>query len=380
MTASPILDFYKKHNISPVSNTINHKFYEKREALFYHLGILPSWVEGKSVVDFGPGNGIYSLYTQSLKPARHALVDGNPKALENCKKHFEENFSGDKTYELYHSLIEDFPMDSTYDLVICEGVIPHHEDPVFLTRHVGKYLKKGGVLFISCHDHIATFSESLRAFFGFLIVKNIKNFQDKVNELEALYKNHFEILDAMDRDHSDWVTDNILNEAFWKDASWLSIEDAICALEKDFAFYNSSPNFMVDWSWFKRLDGSDLSYYKNKAIDQYHPQLHNFLDCRYEFAPRDPKDNLELLERAKKITKFISKTDAEDHLKDFVEFLSEIKLMIEEFSPQTAKSLQDYIRVRDVFEKEGAVIDFGDFKNFWGRGNQLVSFVKNRMN
>mgnify|MGYP006176012067 CR=1 FL=1 len=48
----------------------------RRDSLYRVLGLPPSFVRGRSVIEFGPGSGHNALFTASLAPARYVLVDG----------------------------------------------------------------------------------------------------------------------------------------------------------------------------------------------------------------------------------------------------------------------------------------------------------------
>jgi len=80
----PFIDFYRRHGISPVSQNISNlkKHLERRKALYRHLGIPPTLVKDRTVIEFGPGNGHNAIYTTSLNPSRYVLVDGNPTGLK----------------------------------------------------------------------------------------------------------------------------------------------------------------------------------------------------------------------------------------------------------------------------------------------------------
>ena len=81
----PYIDFYKKHNIAPVSQDISNleKHFARREALYRSLGLLPAYFRGKALLEFGPGCGHNALFTKSLTPGKYILVDAkstNPSA------------------------------------------------------------------------------------------------------------------------------------------------------------------------------------------------------------------------------------------------------------------------------------------------------------
>lgn len=106
-TSRPYLDFYAKHNVSPVLNEMaSADHFAQRAALYRHLNVLRNSVSGKAVLEFGPGNGINSLYTMSLNPRKYDLVDANQTGIENCRKNLSSAFP-DKAFSLIESDIQD---------------------------------------------------------------------------------------------------------------------------------------------------------------------------------------------------------------------------------------------------------------------------------
>src|SRR5919204_7018496 len=85
-----LLDFYRRHRISPVRQDIRDlgAHFGRRAALYRHLGILPAFLRGRTVVEIGPGSGFNSLYTASLDPARYVLVEPNPRGVDDIRQLF----------------------------------------------------------------------------------------------------------------------------------------------------------------------------------------------------------------------------------------------------------------------------------------------------
>jgi ubiquinone/menaquinone biosynthesis C-methylase UbiE len=86
MTASH-LAFYKAHGISPVRQDISdwERHRQRRSALYRQLGILPSYLRGRSVLEVGPGSGHNALHTAGLEPSRFVLVEGNPTGIGHIR-------------------------------------------------------------------------------------------------------------------------------------------------------------------------------------------------------------------------------------------------------------------------------------------------------
>ena len=83
----PYLDYYKKYNISPVLSKVDLKLHSNQRTFLYtKLGITPSSIQNKNILEFGPGNGLNAIITNSFNPKKYFLVDANPAGIKNCKK------------------------------------------------------------------------------------------------------------------------------------------------------------------------------------------------------------------------------------------------------------------------------------------------------
>ena len=73
------MTFYSENSISPVSQDIAdiQKHFRKREALYRHLGIPPSFLHEKTILEIGPGGGHNALFMLHCAPHRYFLIDGN---------------------------------------------------------------------------------------------------------------------------------------------------------------------------------------------------------------------------------------------------------------------------------------------------------------
>lgn len=378
MSSTSYVDFYKKHQICPVINDVDPKYLKQREALYIQLGIIPSLVKDKTVIEFGPGNGINSLYTQSLGPKKYLLVDGNPTSLENCKNHFEKSFPGDSSYEFKEALFDDFKAKEKYDLAICEGFIPHQHHPTACAKNLASFTKVGGLFVTTCHDHISNFSEMLRSFISYVSVGSDQSFEQKVDSITDLLEDHFSTLKAMNRKKRDWVIDNIMQVDHWKSTPLFSIDDAIETFKENFLFFGSSPNFLSDWRWYKDLVKEDELLFNAYIQEKYWKNAHNFIDYRTTFPERKVKENQKLYQMAKDARKLIS--NCIDHDKDefklgLITHLKEMKEQVESFSKMTANSLECYIKnLEHVFNS--MPIKFSHFQKWWGRGMQFLSLLR----
>lgn len=77
-------EFYIKNEVLPESQDISEleMHFQRRAALYSHIGIPPLFLQGRSVLEIGPGNGENSLFTLSCKPDKYVLIEPNSSGLE----------------------------------------------------------------------------------------------------------------------------------------------------------------------------------------------------------------------------------------------------------------------------------------------------------
>lgn len=378
MTSTSYIDFYKKHNICPVLNNIDPLFLKKRAALYFQLGICPSFLKDRTILEFGPGNGINSLYTNSLGPKEYVLVDANPTSLENCKKHFNDSFENHDNYSLVNSLVDEFQTEQKFDLVLCEGLIPHQHNPTSCAKHAASFTKTGGLFVLTCHDFLSFLSEQLRCFISYISVNKEWGFDQKVDQITKQLSPHFTTLKSMNRKHRDWVIDNVMQLEHWTETPLFSVHDAIETFKEDFIPFGSSPRFINDLRWYKDLTSENEFLLNEHALEKYWKNVHNLIDYRFEFPERDASANKELYQMSinvKKLTSNYLNEPSNSNGEAIIALLQEIRGSVEEFSKETAKSIECYIEnLNRVFNNEPA--QFTHFQNWWGRGMQYLSLLK----
>ncbi|MBF0504235.1 MAG: methyltransferase domain-containing protein [Candidatus Omnitrophica bacterium] len=376
----PFIDYYKKHKISPVSQDISDlkKHYDRRAFLYRRLGILPSFLNGRTVIEFGPGSGYNSLFTLSLQPLKYVLVDGNPTALKGCIELFTKYFPREKNYELVDSLIEEYHNNELFDLVISEGLIPNQKDPAQFARSIAGFTKPGGVCVITCQDAVGVFADLLRYLIGNMVINEGLSYEENVNVLVAMFKPHLESLKGMSRPHQDWVADAILHKDMWCRGSHFSIGHAIEALDSSFDVYGVSPYIFTDWRWYKDVFGKQRAF-NAVAKECYLRNLHNFLDYRFEFPARSAEDNIQLMGHCQAIWELI-KLFGEGRDKKYIEAIcteiSRLEMKVRDYSPSTADSLADFLLGLKQYPEITGKTNWGRFSDFWGRGMQYLSFIR----
>ena len=377
MTRRPYLDFYGKHEVSPVANDVNMAaHFVQRRALYYRLGILAGCIRGRNVLEFGPGNGVNTLYTISMEPDRYVLVDANPTGIKNCKSNLNR-FYPERNWEIIDSMIEEYNSDEKFDLVICEGLLPNQVNPGKMAKLCASFVKDGGLFISTCHDMVSTVSETLRCLPGILLISRIEDFDEKVAVLADFYEPHLAHLKSMTRTKEEWVIDNILNAEFWQDAPLFSISEAIEALDEDFVVHATSPSFLHDWSWYKSV--VNVKNHFNSAMkDAYWSTVHSFIDWRIVSPPRHEPNNRDLSELCRAIRSRVREA-AEDKNKisALIESCQKLSVYLPEEYTLTKSALsynegmKDYLKTDKINPEK-----FSNFGAWWGRGMQYISFIK----
>jgi hypothetical protein len=116
-------------------------------------------------------------------------------------------------------------------------------------------------------------------------------FEDCTGILVKAFGRHLATMAAMTRTAVDWVHDTVMNPHYLNIC--LSIPMVREDLGASFAFVGSSPDFAVDWRWFKALH-SDAQNFNGHFVDEYYANCHNFLDHRRVLPRLDPTSNRKL--------------------------------------------------------------------------------------
>ena len=374
------LDYYEKHNISPVSQDISNleKHFERRNALYRQCGIPSLLIKGNSVLEIGPGTGHNALFTNSMKPAKYVLIDGNQKSIDETNNLLSTYFEDTNNCEIIKCNFDDFKSDILFDIVICQGTIPGQNNPHEFLKKLSKFVKPSGILLITCVDHVSVLSETLRKIAAKLILgeQNLAE-SEKLDILRPFFSNSLKSLKGMSRPIDDWLYDNILQPIVGK---LFSIEDAINSLENDFEAYSTSPSFHIDWRWYKDIHGLEKNH-NQLMIKDYQKNLHNFLDYRYTFDPLSSKDAIEL-ERICKAIFDISITMQNGKIQK--ELTLELKNLLEDlstltsvFSKETTESVLQFTQaVNDYSKGKPFPLELPLFDPWFGRGQQYISFIK----
>ena len=374
------IDFYKQEKISPVSQDISdlEKHIRRRDALYRHVGIIPSFVRGRRVLEFGPGSGHNAMHTASLEPAEYYLVDANPTGLEGVRALFDEHFEDQSNIHVVESFIEEFKSDVPFDIVLCEGLLPLQDDPPGLLRHVASFVAPGGVLVITCIDSVTYIAEQLRRVAAAVLTSPDQSTAEKMAILLPEFSPHLAQIEGMSRPHEDYILDNIIQP--FKDRPLLGVDQAIDAVSDEMNFYGTSPQFVTDWRWYKKIT-ADRADFNRWGKEAYLANRHNFLDSRTPPVAGDPSMNEELLATCDRIYEEIIRYDTERDpagLDRIDADLGKISPIVGTFSKLTRDSIEDFRTAMKKARDGERDIAWGSFAGWFGQGQVYVSFLRGR--
>ena len=368
------VDFYTKHDISPVQQDIFslEKHFQRRESLYKILGIIPVFLKGKKIIEFGPGSGHNAIYTTTLNPGQYVLVDGNKRGIDECRENLEKTNINLSNISFVHSLFQDFTSNQKFDLVLAESCIPHQSKPIPLLNHISSFVCSGGGLVITTISGVSYLSEILRRFVRDIYIDPNADPRDQIDLMLPLLGPHLGTLKGMSRPVNDWLLDNIVQPLH--KAKLLSIPEVIHALNDEFEFYSSSPKIVNDWRWYKDIIGKDRKL-NELAINSYYKNIINFLDYRFVFPQHSREFGEMLEERCEKAWDLMCRFEsgAINNWNSVWDLMQEIHAMIAEKAPDTAEALREAIEWLQNGAKQTTL---KHFPNWWGRGSQYVSFVR----
>ena len=366
--------YYKENKISPVNQDISdiELHFQRRDTLFRSLGIPPRFLQGKTVLEFGPGSGHNSIYTASLNPSKYELVDANPIGLKNTKSILSDYNEVDIT--IHDSLFLDFDCDLKFDLVWAENCIPGQADPIGILNHVSNFVKKNGLLVVSLSNGISVLSEVFRRMIYHKFFKSKKDITDQATRLVPFFQNHTRHLKGMSRSTKDWILDNMLQPMF--DRNMLGLPDLVNELEEEFDIYSTSPRFLVDWRWYKEVVG-EKRFFNEKSLECYYKSNINLLDYRNECAETSIEFGINLERTCRNIWSLsclYEKNKDKETLEELLSTSEEVLKSIRPIFNSTSKAISQAIDFLKGSEPRKQGVE--EFEKWWGRGTQYISLIK----
>jgi len=280
--SNDFLQFYGEHSISPVSQDISdfeaHR--QRRLGLYRALGIAPALFRDADVLEVAPGSGHNSIVTASLGLASYRLVEPNKVGYDSLIK-MMSSVSNHCVIEIFNDRFEDLILEKSYDIVLCEGLLPGLTDNENFFNRLVEALIPGGVLVVTCVDSCSYFFESLRRYVGLILLSESGNlkFEEKVRVLGEAFGTHLSSLRGVTRPLEDWVSDNLLNPAAFGQSAenMFSIENFLDFCGDRMFFYHASPNLFSDPRWYKATPASPCEFNETPR-KEYELNLHRLIN------------------------------------------------------------------------------------------------------
>lgn len=375
------IDFYNRHNVIPVSQNIENlaEFIFRREYLYTKLGVPLPYFRGRSVLEFGPGGGFNAIATSFYKPELYVFVDASNASIKKLNSHNSSGAFNANKVEIINSNIYDYHDSREYDYVIIEGAICGQDDPRGMINHVSKFVGNGGTLLTTATSATSVLSEVCRKLLRLKISECCQSFESQVSMGSNIFKSHLESLGTLTRPIEDWVIDVILND--WERGKYVfTLIDLVESIGDRFNFYNSSPSFVTDDRWYKKVTGNSLSPNSN-LVQQYANVSAFFIDYRISLdSVLKIKSDISEIEKLSALAcsthDEILLVNSYDQLDDFFKILSEIKNILPTEFNLTKLAIEDFIFSLPRFIENPNKIQFSTFSQWWGRGQQYVSFIK----
>jgi SAM-dependent methyltransferase len=385
LAARPFLDFYTSHNIIPVhqdlSDIENHVF--RRNYLYRTLGLPPILFKNASVIEFGPGTGDNAVATSLYGLDKYFLVDGNPASVRELNKKRNLGTIKATACEVVESDIHNYRDNNKYDVVICEGLIPGQDRPRQFLDHISSFCARGGVVVFTTISYISLLAEICRRVFRPAILTADKTFERQVQIAAQVFRDHLSTFGVSTRPIEDWVQDNILHDWLVSDGQVFSLMDAVDVFDGRFQFHSSSPRFLVDDRWYKSVARASEDF-NALARQQYHTFSALLIDYRVTlqtiYDARIDKEWVAALETFSKQAYdahlSICRENAYNGLDEFVSPLESIARILPAEMHKTRAGIGDFVKGIHEIADGNLTHQFGEFRSWWGRGQQYVSFVR----
>lgn len=379
------LEYYREHQITPVHYNLQcmQSHFERREALYQKLGLLPLAFRQSNVLEIAAGTGQNSLYIAQLQPKTFVLLEPNEVAVADIKNTYEQFAAPHTQPKIVTTTLENYAPESSFDIVLCENWLGTSEHEKALLNKLSTFVAQQGVLVLTTVSPIGFVPNLLRRFLAIYLCREQHDFLQKTEILSMAFDSHLKTLTAMTRNITDWVQDNMLNPAYF--GLCLSIPTVIERLKDRFAILGSSPDFATDWRWFKSVYGEERRFNEHFLME-YWQNAHNFLDYRETPQPYNSNINFELESTACELLHQIAEhEDAYMDQKDLVPYAESVWNALNEFialippsftaAQNGLKEVGEFIRTPDAITIQ-SVQDATYFRGLFGRETAYISLVR----
>ena len=374
LTDRPFIDFYDRIGFAPTRQSIENewsRFGQVRRRLYETLGLLEIVFSGSKIVEIGPGSGDNAEANLQCNPHSYTFVDGTHVVLQRLEQRFSGYQDSCELTFLLLDITRDTP-PSDFDLVLCEGVIPTQIDPLRIAHRVLRLARVGGVVVLTCMDSVSIFAEVCRRYIASQVFGDPTETTTYLAELVEFFKMDLESLEGMSRRREDWALDTIINPWVGK---LFSVADALEVAGSDYDLLGTSPNFLIDWRWYKDPSHLAPGESMNQLRHTYTANVRSMLDRRCVYGPQDEEAAIALRGSADRIYSMVQGhiSFGRDLVRtDFKDLLIELRQVAGPLQDPTERSLASL----ESWATTGDLSALHDFRLMWGRGQQYVSFVR----
>ena len=389
------LKFYGENQISPVDQNLHdlNRHFGQRIGLYRSLGLGPLAFRDRDVLEVAPGSGHNAIVTASMGVRSFDLVEPNPAGFEKMVALFAEQGGAHEHVRFFNQSLEAYADNATYDLVLCEGLLPGLDTQDEFLRLLARRVRPGGVLVVTCADAMSIFSETLRRYLARLLLAGngvelatVAGRDQAVLLLSDAFSPHLGTLKGMTRRVDHWVWDNLLNPAAASMASDFEFSMLKCLdqLGGDFYYYGSSPVFLADWSWYKAapLDTTVFNQcYRQSYLDQRHNLLHT-----HETGTMAASQVERLYSHCKAFSTMLASRSSEQWalikpeqvLLDLLPVRQALAILEPTDLDLSKAALTEYLLLlhAGLSPAPKAVAKMGPFASAFGRGQQYVSMMR----
>ena len=375
----PYLSYYKKINNIPVVDINDLKretLIKQRFNFYFKIGITPSELKNKLVLELCPGTGYNAYYLlKYCKIKKIILVDKNPSSLKTLKK----NLLKFNNVKIINKDVNYFNTNKKFDYVIIENAIQGFSNPQKIFKKILKFTKLDGIIILTLTDLYGTFSSKLRYLYAIMLMKqnNIKAFDERLNFLSKLFYSHLKYLSKNTRRADKWVLDNILHTQWITKTKYFDYLDLIKSLENKCLIKSFSPYFSKDFIWYKNMT---FKNHNQHIINNFTDELINFLDFETYFT----KNSKNLSSYITKFTRKISKINFNKNLKnkeldEIYNIIFEINEILNKLKPKNKISLalKEYLEMIIKFKKNKKLdLKTKYFYKLWSIETHQISLYK----
>jgi hypothetical protein len=249
-----------------------------------------------------------------------------------------------------------------------------------MLRHAASFVTNGGFLSTTATTPTSLLAEICRRIFLPFITSTTDSLDGQISRAIEIFEPQLNSLNTSTRPIRDWVLDSIFHP--WENCQNMcfSILDCIDTLNSEFEFYGSSPKFLVDDRFYKRIGRSSVN--SNILARQQYPALNlSLIDYRTSLIKNiswgASNDIESVCRQLYDIHDIIVHSGGYSELDNFIYHLKIVIDLLPSAFNETVSSINDFIENFPRFIQGDTSVDFQFFSKWWGRGQQYVSFLRN---